>query len=309
MTKAIKNKKLLLFFFKIILFAGVIYLLCEQISTLDADKLAIIQVDFRYVGLVVLLMFVNWFFEYLKWEVVLRSSRVESPFRIRLRSFLSGILTGFVTPNLLGNFVGRMLYFEPEKRPEIVSLTLLGNASQFISSILFGILSLFWIGIPRLQEVNLIYIWGGASIIFGVIFYLYLMLKKLPAFMKNLSWSVSFSRGLNTSMVTRLKLLVLSSCRYLVFSFQFVLLLHAFGVEIDWSAFGYVWQVYLWSTLLPSLWFGKLLIRESMALWVFSAYTENLEAVLLASVCLWGINQGVTALVGLPFFQFKPERT
>jgi hypothetical protein len=99
--------------------------------------------------------------------------------------------------------------------------------------------------------------------------------------------------------------MVFSLLRHGIFSLQYWLLLKAFGLEISWEWFGWIWQVFFWSTLIPSLWFGKLFIRESMALLILAPLTTEPSVILFASLILWVINQIVPALVGIPFITKK----
>jgi hypothetical protein len=104
-----------------------------------------------------------------------------------------------------------------------------------------------------------------------------------------------------------LKQLIFSFLRHFVFSLQYFLLLLAFGLHLDLESIFYIWQIYFWSTLIPSLWFGKLFIRESVALWILGQITTQTEIVLLSSVTLWFINQVVPALIGIPYFKFSKK--
>jgi hypothetical protein len=103
------------------------------------------------------------------------------------------------------------------------------------------------------------------------------------------------------------KQLIFSFLRHFVFSVQYLFLLLAFGLEIELESLFYIWQIYFWSTLIPSLWFGKLFIRESVALWILGQITAQTEIVLLSSVTLWIMNQGIPALIGIPYFKFSKK--
>ena len=109
------------------------------------------------IGLVILflsLMPLNWFIEWLKWKTIVASKNIS--LRVRWHSFLSGIVSGVVTPAYAGNFIGRIFYFDKEDRKEIILNTLVSNGSQFIISITLGIGSfaiLYSTDISRLEHV------------------------------------------------------------------------------------------------------------------------------------------------------------
>ena len=65
------------------------------------------------IGLVILflsLMPLNWFIEWLKWKTIVASKNIS--LRVRWHSFLSGMVSGVITPAYAGNFIGRMFYFD-----------------------------------------------------------------------------------------------------------------------------------------------------------------------------------------------------
>lgn len=292
--------------FKSILLAVVLYLLYLQVIKLDPLKISALKLKHLLpLYLAVFLVILNWLIEFLKWNATLRYLKIKVSTSLKTKSFLAGILSGFLTPNLLGNFVGRIFYFDSAHRPAIIGVTLFSNASQFLASISFGLLSLIIIGFPsHLSGFEHLWIALLAASLSGIAFF-YFRLRKLPPFMKHWEWSKSLQSGMEASPLLRFKFLFLSALRHFVFSAQYVLLLVAFGIPFELELFFLVWQVYFWSTLVPSLWLGKLLIRESIALWIFASYTQDLEVVLWCSVLLWMINQGFTALVGLPFFKLN----
>ena len=124
-----------------------------------------------------------------------------------------------------------------------------------------------------------------------------------PRYFRKKKWFLFFIQQLKRNNFIRIKLLFLSVLRNIIFSFQFVVVLWSFGLEFSFTIFLLVWNVFFWSTLIPSLWFGKLLIRESVALWVFTSFGFPGEIVLVSSLVLWIINHGISALISVPFFK------
>jgi hypothetical protein len=59
--------------------------------------------------------------------------------------------------------------------------------------------------------------------------------------------------------------------------------------------------VFFWTTLIPSLWLGKLIIRESMALVILTSTSVGLGEleVLSSSILLWIINLAFPSLFSL----------
>jgi hypothetical protein len=126
-------------------------------------------------------------------------------------------------------------------------------------------------------------------------------------FFERLNWSIIIKQKIFKKMAEvvrensffRTKVMTYSILRHVVFSVQFWLILYAFGQPVNFDTLLWIWQIFLWTTLIPSLWFGKLVIRESVAIWVLGALGYNEIAVLASSVLLWLINLAFPALLGL----------
>ncbi len=306
MFKTKKNIRIFTFLLKILLFFALIWLFSNQIKRIDWSKWDEISIQnpLEFI-LVILLVVINWGIEFLKWKVILDFAVDKTNQIIQVKSFLAGIITGLLTPNMIGNFLGRMFYFQRRERPSIILLTLFSNAAQFLASILFGIWGIIWLGIPSKD-----FSWSEDSFLlvsiigFSILTLLYFKFEKVPfQLIKENKHIKRITPLMQKNSFFRLKLLILSCFRHFVFALQYWLLLDAFGIEIQINWLGWIWQIFFWATLIPSLWFGKLIIRESMALWILAPLTSNPALVLFASVALWIINQAVPAAVGIPFLK------
>ena len=297
MYKTIKNSPILLLFVKLI-FTGIVlaifYAKLKKIDWKDLHAISIVQPISLVCAL--LLAFVNQFLEYRKWKATLTFLEESTQ---TVQSYLAGVLTGFLTPSLLGNFIGRMYYYPRKKRSQIIVLTFLGNGAQFIASISFGLLAVALLGQEQLQipRFNRVIALGVIALMLLV----YFLFDKSPIPIQK--WKTKIIPLLAGTEKLRFKILLFSLLRYLVFSIQYCLLFHAFGIPFSLDLVIWVWQIYFWSTLAPSLWLGKLFIRESIALWILLPIIGHPEIILLSSVSLWVINHGVTALIALPFFK------
>ncbi len=297
MYKTIKNSPILLLFVKLIFTGIVVAIFYAQLKKIDWKDLHAISIV-QPISLVsaLLLAFVNQFFEYRKWKATLTFLEESTQ---TIQSYLAGVLTGFLTPSLLGNFIGRMYYYPRKKRTQIIVLTLLGNGAQFLASISFGLLAVALLGQEQLHIPRF-----NSSIALGIIalmLFVYFLFEKSPIPIQK--WKTKIIPLLAGTQKLRLQILLLSLLRYFVFSLQYSLLFHAFGIPFSRDLVLWVWQIYFWSTLAPSLWLGKLFIRESIALWILLPIIGHPEIILLSSVSLWVINHGVTALIALPFFK------
>lgn len=273
---------------------AIIYTQLKKIDWKDLHAISIVQPISLLCAL--LLAIVNQFLEYRKWKATLNF--LEEKTQI-VQSYFAGVLTGFLTPSLLGNFIGRMYYYPRKKRSQIIVLTFLGNVAQFLASISFGLLAVALLGQEQLQIPK--FSSGIALGVVALLLFVYFLFDKSPIPIR--TWKNKIIPLLVGTQKLRIKLLILSLLRYFVFSVQYSLLFHAFGIPFSLDLVLWVWQIFFWSTLAPSLWLGKLFIRESIALWILLPIIGHPEIILLSSVSLWIINHGVTALIALPFFK------
>ena len=97
----------------------------------------------------------------------------------------------------------------------------------------------------------------------------------------------------------RWKILLLSFLRHGIFTLQFSFMLHAFGENLSLENVFWIWQVYLWVTIAPSLILGKLAIRESIAIWVLTLAGMGELTVLISSFLIWTFNLLLPTIIGL----------
>lgn len=254
--------------------------------------------------LVVGLIPLNWYYEYLKWKITLKSLQCYS-FKISVHSFLSGIFSGFITPNFIGNFIGRVLYFPFKTRPKIVLFTLLASYSQFLTTLTIGAITLYLFPIETTffpsQYHWVIYLF---LVIGWLIYFLYeyLPIQKTKRF--------SFLKHLNLGQSTlslKLKYILYNVMRYAIFSIQYLLLLNVFSSGFNMHLYSYITLIYFWSTLIPNFIWGKLFLRETIALVILLPIIPNANILLIASFSLSVMNQIIPAVVGIPFLVKKKK--
>ena len=290
MLKAKKNQAI---FFKLgrwMLFGLLLFVLFYQLNRFDWSNAEKVQIQsVHYFLLAILLVGLNWYLEWKKWTVGMRSIADFSG-TILFKGFYAGMLAGFLTPSALGNFLGRITAFHPEWRGKVTATTLIGNGSQFWVSLFFGVMSLFLISdYPfdfRSKWIRLLLI-----LVVLIIGWLYFAIGKSRFFKKLIARR--FSSLAEVSSDIRLRFLLLSMLRYLTFSIQFFFILKSFQPDINLSVLFWVWQLYLWTTLSPSLFLGKLFIRETLAVFILTYGGVELPAALLSAILIWLINNAI----------------
>lgn len=228
--------------------------------------------------------------EYFKWNAIVRSTKITNTNSIKLQSFFAGIITGMLTPNMQGNFLGRIYYFQRKERLPITLLTLTSNFAQFCVTILLGIIALTF---SNFNSYSYLIIFISIVSLF-----FYFSFERLVFFKKRFKWYAKMQALLEQNKTLRWEFLFYSLLRNIVFSVQFLLALMAFGATVNLEIYLLIWVLYLFTTLSPSLIFGKLFVRESIALWLFSSLIPE-PAIIAASFSIWIINLLLPTLLGL----------
>lgn len=252
--------------------------------------------------LLILLIFINWGFEALKWQILAKKIEVIS-FSKAYQSVLVGLSLGFITPANVGDFTGKIWYLKSKNKSETVGTILLGNGIQFYVSLIFGVISYIIIWQKSISVFD--------HIIFGLLIFalvlgilVYVKRFKLIDFLQKKSWLKNYKNHLNAFVLFNLKeistLFLWSILRYLTFSLQFVLMLWLFEVKINLI---YLWAisclVFLFKTIIPAINFmSDLGVREYTAMYFFSLFSVNITSVISATFCLWLLNILLPVSVG-----------
>lgn len=242
--------------------------------------------------LVMLLMPVNWFFEGLKWQVIARKIVLLSKWQA-YKGVLSGLTVGFATPHGIGDYLGRIMTIKHRQRFFLIGGLMLGRLSQLGVTLLFGMIGVF-------------YLFGLTSAV-GFSFTILLVLILLTFLFKKIKRIKSIGRYFKMigdySAGEIVRIMLLSICRYFVFSLQFLIVLFAFLPKFDLvlNIAGITW-IFLSKSILPSFNFlSDLGIREYSAIYFFENYQMEILPVLCASLFIWMINILVPTLLGVPF--------
>ncbi len=246
----------------------------------------------------ILLLPLNYFFEWKKWRAVLNTTDSIAPIKTDIQAFFAGIVTGMLTPNMQGNFLGRIYYYPRKFRLNLILLTLWTNIAQFLIALFFGFVSWAYIGVSVYKDADFRFMLLLGSIIL-LITIIYFTAEKWKLGFSKIKFIRRFQGVISNYPLFRIEVLMWGILRYIVFSFQFFLTLIAFGGEPSLELYLLVWQIYLWSTIAPSLILGKLFVRESIAIWVLAGLGMGDVNIIMASLSIWIVNLLLPTLVGI----------
>lgn len=249
---------------------------------------------------VLLLTDANWFLEIFKWKNLVSTIKKIS-FLEACEQCFGSHTAALITPNRIGEYGAKALYFEKENQKKIVGLNLIGNISQLIATLLFGCIGLVFIAanytikLPHLNLQNIL--------IFVVIISVLFAFKKQLAFLKLRKHLQTFSLFLKEISTKIYKNTIgFSTARYLVFSHQFYFLLCLFGIETDYfTVISFIFCVYLFASIIPSFPIFDWAIKGSIAVWLFQLIGLNELTVIKVTTFMWILNFAIPALFGSIF--------
>jgi uncharacterized membrane protein YbhN (UPF0104 family) len=289
---------------KFLLIAAVIFFVGFRLISIDWTVAKIISIEHTsLLAIAIVLLSLNWGLEFLKWKITVIAIGGKSSSRQLLASLMAGISSGLVTPNRIGNFIGRMLYFSPQSRANVILGSLYGNLAQFLASVIIGLPGLFFMGTTvfkaSIHPVLLVIACVMTLLLtIGYFVFPFMKIRKWTFLVRRFNLILRFQR-MSRKLVA--PLFILSVLRYIVFAIQYILVLMAFGAPAERLLVYGVLLTFLITTLIPGFVLGKLLVRETVALSVLSAVVGNPVVIIFSSLLVWVINLGFPGLIGLVF--------
>ncbi len=265
----------------------------------------------------ILMMIINWSTESVKWKLLLKKIEKISIYK-SLKSVLIGLTYAIFTPYRLGEYAGRPTLIKKENKFSAILAMFVGSISQSITTIGFGLIgmlinenlnkTIYISNINRLTIITTIIILAYFAFVY---FYFNpsLIIRFIDKSGKLYSWKnkIHFLSQYKTQEL--LIVLIYSHFRYLVFFFQYYILLYIFDVHIGLiQAFSAISLGYLFLFSIPGIPIAEIGIRGSLALYFIGSYTSNEIAIILASTSLWIINLALPSVIGSVFLMILKDK-
>ncbi len=257
----------------------------------------------------VLLMFVNWSFEALKWQILTSSFETIS-FVKSLKTVLLGLATGIVTPAKLGDYFGRVLLLDNKNNWKGVWATFISGIAQNLVTVIVGFTGLIFFTIDYYKVDDFLFysfVYIGLFLIIILIFLYYnidfaLYLAKkigLKKIVKKIIDSDTNSTGFITKSILN-KVLFLSFLRYTVFAVQFLLIIRFFGIEGNtFAVLAAISIIFFIQSSIPLPPVMNILARGEVSILLLSNFTDNKILILSSAFSIWFINILIPSIVGL----------
>ncbi len=250
----------------------------------------------------------NWFLEILKWKTLVSHIKQISIWQSTSQT-IGGLTASLFTPNRVGEYGAKALYFDRSERKHVVGLNFLGNFAQLSVTLLFGLLGFsffvyqFHIELPWYKIARMGIFFG----MFGIFFFLGTKQKRFQ--IKGYTWKNLKNFIQNISSKIHFKNLSFSLFRYLVFSHQFYFLIFLFYPEAPYlTTISAIASMYLITSVIPMLFIFDVIVKGSVAVWLFD-YLQIFELHILSVVALmWILNFVIPSIFGSYFvLNFKPS--
>jgi hypothetical protein len=291
---SLKAKQFLIILIKISIVGAAFYFIYNELANndqLDWEKFIILfrkKQSISGISFILLLSVLNRFFEILKWQ-----NLVSDLHKITLpeatKQVLGALTAGLFTPNGVGEYAGKALFFEKSKSKKIVFLNLICNGIQMILSIVFGTIGFWVLGYRFWVLVILFSSFAFCLLGFG--------LKKIK--IKGYSIEKLIHKINEIPKAIHQKNIFLAICRYLIFSHQYYFLFLAFDVDLPYlTLMATIASVYFLASSLPTFQFLDFAVKGSVAVYFFGILGVNEWIVVFISTLMWFLNVVLPVIIG-----------
>lgn len=303
-----KAKQFLVLTAKLLIVGGAFYFIYDRIAKndgLDWSRLtnAITGTKaYVLVALILVLSFLNRFLEILKWQNLIGSFKKISVAQAT-DQVLASLTAGMFTPNGVGEYAAKALYYKKYQAKNIIFLNLICNGAQLIIAVLAGLTGLVLFNYSYSVMPNTLLFFIIAAIV-GVVAIIFASRKVA---IKGYSIQKFFESINEIPKPIHRKNLILALCRYLSIMHQHYFIFLLFGVEIPYPVMlSAITGVYFLGSSLPTFQFLDFAVRGSLALFFFGLMDVNEWIVVFAATLQWLLNIVIPVALGSYYvFRFK----
>lgn len=266
------------------------------------------------IGLVSLLMLVNWGIEARKWQIQVKGIERLSFFNA-FKAILAGQAMGFNTINRIGEPIARAAFLKEGNKMRGAVLSIVGSMAQIIVTFAMGTLALIYMrlnilnGDRQLEGLSvfwldaLIYVIGMGILLFSLAYFklagLIQLLEKIPIIRK---YQFFLEKLEDFHWNELIRLLSLSLVRYFVFLVQYYILLQVFDIHVFWiEAFSLVGVMFLVLGIVPTIALAELGFRGKVSLLLLGLISSNSVGIIATAAGIWLINLILPAIAGTLF--------
>ena len=305
-----KSKQLFLLLLKVALLSAVCFFIYHKLTA----NQELSWINFRdqlqsisWKAFIVLFIFtvLNWSLEIFKWKKLTQKISAIS-FQQSAFQLLSAHAVAILTPNRIGEYGAKPMFFLKKYWKKIVLYNFFGNMSQLLATVIFGMIGIAFLLNNSAFQLNFIS-FQQLLVSTGTILIVLFFLRKSVWFQQQFS---KLKKAFHQfSAIQQIEILGLSIGRYLIFSHQFYFLLVLLNVDISYlDAMSCIFSMYFLASILPSVFLLDAVVKGGIAVWLFSFFQVEALPVLAISLTMWLLNFALPGVIGsLLWFKFQPR--
>lgn len=295
-----KAKQFLVLLIKLLIVGGAFYFIYNQLANNDKLDWQKFITLFRKnqsvlgIGFILLLSVLNRYFEILKWQNLAKVIH-EISLGEATKQVLAALTAGIFTPNGVGEYAGKALFYPKSEAKNVIFLNLICNGIQMVLTVIFGLFALMYFNakyeVITTQTAAILF--GGFVLLLIVLF----SLKKIK--IKGYSIEKLVHKINEIPKPIHRKNILLGVLRYLVFSHQYYFLFLAFDVDLPYfTLISTIAVVYFLASSLPTFQFLDFAVKGSVAIFFFEKLGVNEWIVVFISTLMWFLNVVLPVILG-----------
>ncbi len=261
---------------------------------------------------IVLLMVVNWVLESLKWWHLTRILYPMSVWKA-IEAVFCGLAWAVFTPNRIGEYGGRVMFLPNRKRIHGVFAMAVGSFGQNVITNVLGAGASVWF-LYTFIPLNQWFMLGITVVAVGfmiVMLVFYFHIKWMVYLLNRIKFLKKFHRFFDImgkyKSIELLHIMWFCLARFLVFTFQYYLIIHLLVPEIPiWQIALLMFVFFFVQSAVPSLDLLDIGVRALTAGTIFKFVTHQTVAVIAGVSVIYIINLIIPAILGSVFvFKLK----
>ncbi len=240
----------------------------------------------------------NWFFEILKWQKLISIVQNIS-FKNAMEQSLGALTASLFTPNRIGEYGAKAIFYDSNYRKKVMLINLISNMLQMTTTLILG--SIGFIIFVSTYDITVDYYKIGRLVILALLIIVFFGFGIAQNRFKIKGFSISSIKTFIIDFSSRKLILgaLLSFLRYGIFSFQFYYILHLFNVNIGYlDAMVVITSMYLLASIIPSIFIFDVIIKGSIAVYLFSFLDINPLITLCTITLMWLLNFAIPSCFG-----------
>ncbi|WP_298551640.1 lysylphosphatidylglycerol synthase domain-containing protein [uncultured Algibacter sp.] len=252
----------------------------------------------KNITFLMILSIFNWIFEILKWKILVSFIK-KITFKDALKQSLGALTASLFTPNRIAEYGAKAMYYISNFRKQIMLVNLISNFLQMSVTTILGVIGFSFYILKYDPDLNYYKIARFLVFVVLAIVLLGLGITKSRFTVKGFSLE-KIKRFIVEYPKAKLATgFLLSLIRYAIFSFQFYFLLLIFKTDLNYlDAMIIITSMYLLASIIPSIFIFDVVIKGSIAVYLFSFAGVNELIILCIISLMWILNFVIPSLFG-----------